>query len=66
MTSVPRRVEVRSRILRENDVLAGEFRKCFQQAGVAVISFVSSPGSGKTTLLESLMAKLATGSISQH
>jgi hydrogenase nickel incorporation protein HypB len=52
-------VEVRSRILKENDVLARELRGRFQQAGVAVISFVSSPGSGKTTFLESLMARLA-------
>jgi hydrogenase nickel incorporation protein HypB len=59
MSSLPRMVEVRSRILKENDVLAGELRKRFQQAGVAVISFVSSPGSGKTTFLESLMARLA-------
>ncbi len=59
MSSPPRMVEVRSRILKENDVLAGELRKRFQQAGVAVISFVSSPGSGKTTFLESLMARLA-------
>jgi len=58
MSSLPRMVEVRSRILKENDVLAGELRKRFQQAGVAVITFVSSPGSGKTTFLESLMARL--------
>jgi hydrogenase nickel incorporation protein HypB len=54
-----RLVEVRSRILKENDVLARQLRERFQQAGVCVVSFVSSPGSGKTTFLEKLMARLA-------
>jgi hydrogenase nickel incorporation protein HypB len=52
-------VEVRARILKENDLLARELRERFQRAGVAVISFVSSPGSGKTTFLENLMSRLA-------
>jgi hydrogenase nickel incorporation protein HypB len=51
-------VEVRARILKENDVLARNLRERFQQAGVAVVSFVSSPGSGKTTFLEALMGRL--------
>ncbi len=54
-----RLVEVRSRILKENDVLARGLRDRFQQAGVCVISFVSSPGSGKTTFLEKLMFRLS-------
>ncbi len=54
-----RMVEVRARILKENDVLARELRERFQQAGVCVISFVSSPGSGKTTFLEKLMGRMA-------
>ena len=54
-----RLVEVRSRILRENDLLARGLRERFQKAGVCVISFVSSPGSGKTTFLEKLMSRLA-------
>jgi hydrogenase nickel incorporation protein HypB len=52
-------VEVRSRILKENDILARQLRERFQQAGVCVISFVSSPGSGKTTFLEKLMTRLS-------
>jgi hydrogenase nickel incorporation protein HypB len=52
-------VEVRARILKENDLLARDLRTRFQEAGVTVISFVSSPGSGKTTFLEHLMARLA-------
>ncbi len=59
MTAQPRLVEVRSRILKENDVLARQLRERFQQAGVCVVSFVSSPGSGKTTFLEKLMAGLS-------
>jgi hydrogenase nickel incorporation protein HypB len=58
MNALPRMVEVRARILKENDVLARELRLRFEEAGVTVISFVSSPGSGKTTFLETLMSRL--------
>jgi hydrogenase nickel incorporation protein HypB len=58
VTTQPRLVEVRARILKENDVLARELRERFRKAGVCVISFVSSPGSGKTTFLENLMYRL--------
>jgi hydrogenase nickel incorporation protein HypB len=51
----PRMVEVRRKILKQNDVLAGQLRDRFSGAGVRVISLVSSPGSGKTTLLERLL-----------
>lgn len=54
-----RMVEVRARILKENDVLARQLRERFEQAGVCVVSFVSSPGSGKTTFLEKLMTRMA-------
>lgn len=59
MTTQPRLVEVRSRILKENDLLARQLRDRFRHAGVCVISFVSSPGSGKTTFLEKLMSLAA-------
>lgn len=59
MSSSPRMVEVRARILKENDLLARDLRIRFQRAGVAVISFVSSPGAGKTTFLEKLMSMMA-------
>jgi hydrogenase nickel incorporation protein HypB len=52
-------LEVRSNILKENDILARQLRERFQEAGVCVISFVSSPGSGKTTFLEKLMSRLS-------
>lgn len=58
MNAQPRMVEVRARILKENDVLARELRQRFEDAGVTVVSFVSSPGSGKTTFLETLMSRL--------
>jgi hydrogenase nickel incorporation protein HypB len=51
-TSRPRIVEVRERVLKQNDVLARDLRTRFQAAGVRVISVVSSPGAGKTSLLE--------------
>ena len=54
----PRLVEVRSKILKENDLLARELRERFVRAGVCVISLVSSPGSGKTTFLEVLLSRL--------
>lgn len=52
----PRMVEVRRKILKENDLVARRLRDFYRQAGVEVISLVSSPGSGKTTLLERLLA----------
>ncbi|HWH57667.1 MAG TPA: hydrogenase nickel incorporation protein HypB [Terriglobales bacterium] len=53
----PRLVEVRENILKQNDLLARSLRTRFHEAGVLVVSFVSSPGSGKTTLLEKLLAR---------
>ena len=52
MNSEPRLVEVRRNILNDNDVLATSMRSRFRDAGVVVVSLVSSPGSGKTMLLE--------------
>jgi hydrogenase nickel incorporation protein HypB len=54
----PRMVEVRRKVLKENDLLAGRLRDRFERAGVHVVSLVSSPGSGKTTLLERLLTDL--------
>ena len=54
----PRIVEVRERVLKQNDLLARDLRQRFQQAQVRVISLVSSPGSGKTMLLEKTLAAL--------
>jgi len=59
MSSQPRIIEVRARVLKENDFLARALRDRFQQAGVTAISFVSSPGAGKTTFLEKLMSMMS-------
>lgn len=50
--SEPRLVEVRRNVLKQNDIIARGLRYQFRQAGVFVVSLVSSPGSGKTTFLE--------------
>lgn len=58
MNSEPRLVEVRRNILKDNDVLARSMRLRFHEAGVVVVSLVSSPGSGKTMLLERTLTML--------
>jgi len=58
MANEPRLVEVRRNILKHNDVLARALRERFRQAGVRVVSLVSSPGSGKTALLEKTLTML--------
>lgn len=55
----PRIVEVRERVLKQNDLLARELRERFREAGVRVVSMVSSPGAGKTMLLEKTLAILS-------
>jgi hydrogenase nickel incorporation protein HypB len=52
MSPQPRLVEVRKNVLKQNDVVARELRQRFHDAGVFVVSLVSSPGSGKTAFLE--------------
>lgn len=54
----PRILQVRQSILKKNDETARALRKRFKQAGVLVISMVSSPGSGKTTLLRETLTRL--------
>jgi hydrogenase nickel incorporation protein HypB len=57
-TAVPRLVEVRRNVLKQNDVIAGELRRRFREAGVYTVSLVSSPGSGKTAFLEKTLSRL--------
>lgn len=52
-------VEVREGILKKNDLLARELRSRFREAGVTVVSVVSSPGAGKTAFLEKTLTALA-------
>jgi len=58
MTNEPRLVEVRRNVLKKNDLAAAQLRRSFRDAGVSVISLVSSPGSGKTALLERTLTEL--------
>ena len=58
MTKEPRLVEVRRNVLKHNDVLARALRERFHEAGVRVVSLVSSPGSGKTEFLEKTLTRL--------
>ena len=58
MHKPPRLVEVRQKVLKQNDVVARELRRTFNEAGVFVVSLVSSPGTGKTALLERTLREL--------
>lgn len=58
MSTTTRLVEVRQQILKQNDVIARALRHRFHDAGVYVVSLVSSPGSGKTTFLETTLRTL--------
>jgi hydrogenase nickel incorporation protein HypB len=58
MSTYPRMIEVREKVLKQNDHLARALRTRFREAGVFVVSLVSSPGSGKTTFLEGLLKRL--------
>ena len=54
-----RLVEVRTKVLKQNDVVARALRQNFCDAGVHVTSLVSSPGAGKTAFLERTLSLLA-------
>lgn len=58
MNSPTRILEVRQNVLKQNDVIAHALRQRFHDAGVFVISLVSSPGAGKTALLEKTLTLL--------
>ncbi|HJS24817.1 MAG TPA: hydrogenase nickel incorporation protein HypB [Pyrinomonadaceae bacterium] len=63
MSGHPRMVEVRQNVLKHNDVLAHALRKRFEDAGVFVISMVSTPGAGKTALLEHTLTQMRAGGL---
>lgn len=58
MTTQTRLVQVRRQVLKHNDVLARALRRRFYDAGVYVVSLVSSPGAGKTSFLERVLTLL--------
>jgi hydrogenase nickel incorporation protein HypB len=52
----PRIIEVRQQVLKQNDLIARSLRQRFQDAGLFVVSLVSSPGAGKTSFLEKTLS----------
>lgn len=58
MSQETRLVQVRTQILKENDVVARRLRERFEKEGVTVVSLVSSPGSGKTKFLEETLTRM--------
>ncbi len=58
MTLQTRLVEVRQHVLKQNDLAARSLRQSFHDAGVFVVSLVSSPGAGKTLFLEKTLGLL--------
>src|ERR1700730_5067610 len=58
MATQPRLIEVRKNVLKQNDLNARVLREQFRDAGVFVVSLVSSPGSGKTMFLEKTLTLL--------
>lgn len=52
------KVDMKQKVLSENERLAGELRAQFSDLGIVTLNLVSSPGSGKTSLLEKTLAGL--------
>ncbi len=53
MTTV---IPVEKKVLNENQRIAGELRKRFEEQHVLCLNLISAPGSGKTTLLEKTLS----------
>ena len=51
-------IDVRERVMQQNDLMAAEVRRQLEDAGVPALNLVSSPGAGKTLLLERTLAAL--------
>jgi hydrogenase nickel incorporation protein HypB len=58
MTTTPRVLEIRQKVLSKNDELARGLRDRLHAHGVFTLNFVSSPGTGKTRLLEETLGRL--------
>ncbi|MFQ5568966.1 MAG: hydrogenase nickel incorporation protein HypB [Rhodothermales bacterium] len=52
------KIDLKKKILSENDRLAAELRTRLKQQHIVALNFVSSPGSGKTSLLERTLEAL--------
>src|SRR5579875_1604038 len=57
MTVIP----VEKKVLNENQRIAVELRRRFEENHILCLNFISSPGSGKTTLLECTLAGFGSG-----
>ena len=55
-----RTIELGTRVLEKNDVLASKNREFLQKRNVFAVNLISSPGSGKTFLLEKTLEGLRT------
>jgi hydrogenase nickel incorporation protein HypB len=53
-------IDVRERVMAQNDAVAAEVRRRLDDAGVPSLNLMSSPGSGKTLLLERTLADLSS------
>lgn len=58
MSTLTRLVQVRTQILKDNDVVARALRERFQRSGVYVVSLVSGPGAGKTMFLQQTLLRI--------
>jgi hydrogenase nickel incorporation protein HypB len=58
MSEHPRLVQVRQRVLKQNDAAARALRARFHDSRTFVVSLVSSPGAGKTAFLEHVLSRL--------
>ena len=53
-------IDVRERVMAQNDSIAADVRRRLEDAGVPSLNLMSSPGAGKTLLLERTLAELAS------
>ncbi len=54
------KIEVKKKVLSENDRLAADIRTSLKEREIVALNFVSSPGSGKTSLLERTLEALGS------
>ena len=57
--ATPRILEVRTKILKQNDETARAMRQRFDRLGLLVVNLVSSPGTGKTWMIKQTLFLLA-------
>jgi len=55
------RVEVETKVLNENQILAEQLRERYRQQGILCVNLISAPGSGKTLLLEKTLERMDQG-----